>query len=375
MRGDDRQQQAMFSFLSPEQRVPQDHPLRTIRTLVDEVLRDVSPMFDAIYAQAGRPSIPPEQLLRALLLQVLYTVRSERLLMEELHYNLLFRWFVGLNMDESVWDHSTFSKNRERFLAGDVAQAFFDRVLAQARQRDLLSEEHFTVDATLLEAWASLKSFRPKDEPPETPPDDPGNPTVDFHGARRSNDTHQSATDADARLYRKGKGREAKLCYMGHVVMENRHGLAVRVQATTATGTAEAETAEDLVEQLAGDPIELDAALAGSRGRTVGADKAFDTADFVDAMRDLNVTPHVAQNTTGRRSAIDGRTTRHPGYAISQKARKRVEEIFGWLKTVGLMRKLRHRGTDRVDWVFVFTTAAYNLVRLGNILTAAETTG
>ena len=236
MRGDDRQQQAMFSVLSPEQRVPQDHPLRTIRTVVDEVLRDLSRTFDAIYAQAGRPSIPPEQLLRALLLQVLYTVRSERLLMEELHYNLLFRWFVGLNMDEPVWDHSTFSKNRERFLAGDVAQAFFDRVLAHARQHDLLSDEHFTVDATLLEAWASLKSFRPKDEPAEPPPDDPGNPTVDFHGERRSNDTHQSTTDADARLYRKGKGREAKLCYMGHVVMENRHGLAVRVQATIATG-------------------------------------------------------------------------------------------------------------------------------------------
>jgi len=374
-RGDDRQQQAMFSYLSPEQRVPQEHPLRTIRALVDDVLRDLSPTFDAIYARVGRPSIPPEQLLRALLLQVLYTVRSERLLMEELHYNLLFRWFVGLNMDEPVWDHSTFSKNRERFLAGGVADAFFDRVLAQARQRNLLSDEHFTVDATLLEAWASLKSFRQKDEPPAPPPDDPGNPTVDFHGERRSNDTHQSTTDPDARLYRKGKRREAKLCYMGHVVMENRHGLAVRVQATTAMGTAEPEMAEDLVEQLAGDPDELDERLAASQRRTVGADKAFDTADFVDAMRDLNVTPHVAQNTTGRHSAIDGRTTRHPGYAISQKARKRVEEIFGWLKTVGLMRKLRHRGTDRVDWVLVFTTAAYNLVRLGNILTAVETTG
>jgi len=375
MRGDDRQQQAMFSYLSPEERVPQDHPLRTIRSVVDEVLRDLSPTFDAIYAQAGRPSIPPEQLLRALLLQVLYTVRSERLLMEQLHYNLLFRWFVGLNMDEPVWDHSTFSKNRERFLAGGVADAFFDRVLAQARQRDLLSDEHFTVDATLLEAWASLKSFRPKDEPAAPPPDDPGNPTVDFHGERRSNDTHESTTDPDARLYRKGKGREAQLCYLGHVVMENRHGLAVRVQATTATGTAEAETAEDLVEQLAGDPEELEEQLATSQRRTVGADKAFDTADFVDAMRDLHVTPHVAQNSTGRRSAIDGRTTQHPGYAISQKARKRVEEIFGWLKTVGLMRKLRHRGTARVDWMFVFTTATYNLVRLGNILTAAETTG
>ncbi len=371
MRGDDRQQQAMFSYLSPEERVPQDHPLRTIRSLVDEVLRDLSPTFDAIYAQAGRPSIPPEQLLRALLLQVLYTVRSERLLMEQLHYNLLFRWFVGLNMEEPVWDHSTFSKNRERFLAGGVANAFFDRVLAQARQRDLLSDEHFTVDATLLEAWASLKSFRPKDETPEPPPDDPGNPTIDFHGERRSNDTHQSTTDPDARLYRKGKGREAKLCYMGHVVMENRHGLVVRAQATIAAGTAEAETAEDLVEQWAEDSDELDQQPASSQRRTVGADKAFDTTDFVDAMRDLNVTPHVAQNATRRRSAIDGRTTRHLGYAISQKARKRVEESFGWLKTVGLMRKLRHRGTDRVDWMFVFSAAIYNLVRLHTLITEA----
>ncbi len=383
MRGDDRQQQAMFSYLSPEQRVPQGHPLRTIRTLVDEVLRDLSPTFDAIYAQVGRPSIPPEHLLRALLLQVLYTVRSERLLLEQLDYNLLFRWFVGLNMDESVWDHSTFSKNRERFVTGDVAHAFFDRVLAEARRRDLVSDEHFTVDATLLEAWASMKSFRPKDESPTTPPDDPGNPTVDFHGERRSNDTHQSTTDPDARLYRKGKGREAKLCYMGHALMENRYGLVVQAQATLATGTAEAQTAEDLVEQLvvqaatATGTVEAELAeelveqLAGSQRRTVGADKAFDTADFVEGMRTLNVTPHVAQNTTGRRSAIDGRTTRHPGYAISQKFRKRVEESFGWLKTVGLMRKLRHRGTDRVDWMFVFSTAIYNLVRLRTLITEA----
>jgi IS5 family transposase len=298
-------------------------------------------------------------------------VRSERLLMEALHYNLLFRWFVGLNMDEPVWDHSTFSKNRERFLAGGVADAFFDRVLAQARQRNLLSDEHFTVDATLLEAWASLKSFRPKDEPPTTPPDDPGNPTGDLHGERRRNDTHQSTTDPEARLSRKGKGREAKLCYMGHVVMENRHGLVVRAEATIATGTAEAEAAADLVEQLAGEPDEEDDPRAGSRRRTVGADKAFDTTEFVAAMRDVNVTPHVAQNTTGRGSAIDGRTTRHPGYALSQTFRKRVEEIFGWLKTVGLMRKLRHRGPDRVDWMFVFSAAIYNLVRLRTLVAEA----
>ena len=321
MRGDDRHQEAMFSFLSPERRIPQDHPLRAIRAMVDEVLRDLSPTFDAIYAKVGRPSIPPEHLLRALLLQVLYTVRSERLLMEQLDYNLLFRWFVGLNMDEPIWDPSTYSKNRERFLAGGVAEAFFDRVLAQARQRNLLSDEHFTVDATLLEAWASLKSFRPKDEPPATPPNDPGNPTVDFHGERRRNDTHQSTTDPDARLYRKGPGREAKLCYMGHVVMENRHGLVVRAHATLATGTAEVETAEELVEQLVGDPDEPDGACAESRRRTVGADKGFDTEEFVGAMRDLNVTPHVAQkmmaarSTGGRRGIPATRPARHSASA------------------------------------------------------------
>jgi len=368
-RGDDRQQEGMFSYLSPEERVPPEHPLRTIRAMVDAVLHDLSPTFDALYAKIGRPSIPPEQLLRALLLQVLYTVRSERLLMEELHYNLLFRWFVGLNMDEPVWAPSTFSKNRERFLAGGVADAFFDRVLAQARQRNLLSDEHFTVDATLLEASASLKSFRPKGTPPATPPDDPGNPTVNFHGERRGNATHQSTTDPDARLARKGNGREAKLCYLGHVVMENRHGLVVQAQATIVTGTAEAAAAEDLVERLAGDSDESEEPVADSRRRTVGADKAFDTPDFVGAMRDLNVTPHVAQKLKG--SAIDGRTTRHPGYALSQTFRKRVEEGFGWLKTVGLMRKLRHRGTDRVDWMFVFSTAVYNLVRLRTLIAEA----
>jgi transposase len=383
MRGDDRQQQAMFSYLSPEQRVPQDHPLRTIRTLVDGVLRELSPTFNAIYSQIGRPSIPPEHLLRALLLQILYTVRSERLLMEQLQYNMLFRWFVGLNMDEPVWDHSTYSKNRDRFLAGAVAQAFFDRVLAAARARDLMSDEHFTVDATLLEAWAGMKSFRPKDDPPTTPPGDPGNPTVDFHGTRRSNASHASTTDPEARLYRRSKGREAKLSYMAHVVMENRNGLIVQAQATIATGTAEAQTAETLVEQVIVEAAtttgtveaaladELVEQLAGTRRRTVAADKGFDTADFVAGMRALNVTPHVAQNDTGRRSAIDGRTTRHPGYAISQRFRKRVEEGFGWFKTVGLLRKLRYRGTDRVDWVVVFTAAIYNLVRMRTLIAEA----
>lgn len=373
MRGDDRQQQAMFSYLSPEQRVPQDHPLRAIRTMVDEVLRDLSPTFDALYAKVGRPSIPPEQLLRTLLLQVLYTVRSERQLMEQLDYNLLYRWCVGLNLDEAVWDPTTFSTNRQRLLEGDIAQAFFDRVLAQARARDLLSAEHFTVDGTLLEAWASLKSLRPKEEgraaaaPP--PPDDPGNPTVDFHGERRSNATHASTTDPDARLYRKGKGREAKLCSRGPALMENRNGLVVQAEATIATGTAEPEAAEDLVERLASEPEAGEDPVTDDRRRTVGADKGFDTPEFVDAMRDLNVTPHVAQKTTG--SAIDGRTTRHPGYAVSQRARKRVEEIYGWLKTVGPMRTLHHRGTELVDWMFVFACAAYNLVRIRTLSVAA----
>jgi transposase len=363
MRGDDLQQAAVFSVISPEQRVPVDHPLRVIRTMVDHVLQKLSPEFDRLYSRIGRPSIPPEKLLRALLLQVLYTIRSERLLMEQLDYNLLFRWFVGLNMDDPIWDPTTLTKNRQRLLDGDIAQSFFAGVLALARERDLVSDEHFTVDATLVEAWAGLKSFRAKDAPPPSePPDDPGNPTVNFHGERRSNATHESATDPEARLMRKGKGKEAKLCYMGHVLMENRHGLAVRAQATQATGTAEPETALALVEQMPRAP-----------GRTLGADKAFDMADFVEALRDLEITPHVAQHTTGRRSAIDGRTTRHPEYEVSQRKRKRIEEIFGWLKTVGLLRKLHHRGTERVDWIFVFAAAVYNLVRLRNILMAVET--
>jgi transposase len=360
MRGDDPHQGWVYSYILPEQRIPQDHPLRAIQAMVDKVLHELSPAFDRLYSKVGRPSIPPERLLRALLLQVLYTIRSERQLMEQLDYNLLFRWFVGLNMDDPIWDATTFTKNRQRLLDGDIAQAFFERILAQARKQHLLSAEHFTVDATLLEAWAGLKSFRPKQKDPTDPPspDDPGNPTVNFHGERRRNATHQSTTDPDARLCRKGNGREAKLSYLGHVVMENRHGLVVSAQATAATGTAEAHTAEDLLEQV-----------VGERHCTVGADKAFDSRDFVDGMRDLNVTPHIAQNPRG--SAIDARTTRHAGYEISQRTRKRVEEIFGWLKTVGVMRKLRHRGTDRVDWMFVFACAVYNLVRLRNLQAVA----
>jgi transposase len=358
MRGDDLQQDAMFSYVSPERRVPADHPLRPIRRMVDQVLKGLSGHFDTLYSSTGRPSIAPEKLLRTLLLQVLYTVRSERLLLEQLDYNLLFRWFVGLNMDDPVWDATVFSKNRERLLKGEVAQAFFEQVLKLARQQDLLSDEHFTVDGTLIEAWAGQKSFQKKDTPVGPPPDDPGNPTVDFHGEKRSNQTHQSKTDPEARLYKKGPGKEAKLSYQGQVLMENRNGLVTGTRLTPATGTAEREAAVEMAQQIAG--------RDGHRV-TVGADKAYDTHDFVRELRDLKVTPHVAQNSQNRSSAIDGRTTRHAGYALSQRKRKQVEEVFGWIKTVGLMRKTRHRGLARVGWMFTFTAAAYNLVRIRNL--------
>jgi transposase len=355
MRGDHEQQAPMWSYISPEQRIPQDHPLRPLRTLVDAVLQALSPRFSRLYAKTGRPSVAPERLLRALLLQVLYSIRSERQLMEQLDYNLLYRWFVGLNMDDPIWDVSVFTKNRQRLLDGEVAEAFFDAVLAQARERQLLSNEHFTVDGTLIQAWAGLKSFQRKDVPP-APPDDPGNPTVNFHGERRRNATHESTTDPDARLFRKGSAQEARLCYQGHVLMDHRHGLAVGGRLTSAGASAERDAAVVL------------AAGAISRARaTLAADKAYDTRDFVATLRALGVTPHVAQNTTKRRSAIDARTTRHPGYGLSQRARKRVEEIFGWLKTVGLLRQTRHRGLPRVGWMFVFGLAAYNLLRIRNL--------
>jgi transposase len=348
----------MFSYVAPEQRVPSDHPLRKIREITDEILKSMSGIFGRMYSRIGRPSIPPEQLLRALLLQVLYTVRSERMLMEQLDYNLLFRWFVGLNLDDAVWDVTVFTKNRDRLLQGDIAKEFFHRVVEQARSLDLMSDEHFTVDGTLLEACASLKSFQrieDKDQDPKAG-DDPGNPTVDFHGEKRSNETHESTTDPDSMLARKGSGKEAKLSYSGHVLMENRNGLVVDAAVLPATGTAEREAALMMMEWIPGDhPI------------TIGADKAYDTKAFVNETRALNATPHVAQNNKGRKSAIDERTTRHPGYAVSQQKRKRVEEIFGWIKTVGGMRKLRHRGWQVVDWMFTFTAAAYNLVRLRNL--------
>jgi transposase len=361
MRGADQNQDGMFSYLSPAARVPKDHPLRPIKKMVNQALSELWHDFEAMYAKEGRPSIPPEKLLRALLLQVLYTVRSERLLMEQLDYNLLFRWFVGLSMDDPVWDHSTFSKNRERFLRSDLAAAFFGRIKDQAAQAGLLSDEHFTVDGTLIEAWASMKSFRPQDNPPPPAGGAGRNPEVDFHGERRLNQTHASTTDPEARLYRKGKGKEAKLCFMGHVLMENRHGLIISPRLTSATGTAERETAVELVSEIPG------------RYRiTVGGDKGYDTGEFVQSLRTLKAVPHVAQNRTGRSSAIDGRTTRHAGYASSQRLRKRVEEIFGWIKTVGHLKKTRHRGQERVGWVFTFTAAAYNLVRIRNLTVVAS---
>ena len=358
MRGDDLHQTEMFSYVSPERRVPKDHPLRPIRKMVDEILVELSPRFKTLYSSTGRPSIAPEKLLRALLLQVLYSVRSERMLMEQLDYNLLFRWFVGLNMDDGIWDATTFSKNRERLLKGDIADAFFNQVLERARGYGLLSDEHFTVDGTLVEAAASLKSFKKKGDGDQTPPDDPGNPTVNFHGEKRSNQTHQSKTDPEALLSKKGKGKEAKLNYAGHLIMENRNGLAIDATVTQATGTAERDAGAVFARKV-----------GGGRRVTIGADKAYDTRDFVEQVRQANVTPHVAQNDRRRRSAIDERTTRHAGYAVSQRKRKRIEEIFGWGKTVGLLRKLRHRGIAKVRWVFKFTVAAYNLVRSRNLVT------
>jgi transposase len=329
--------------------------------MVDAVLKELSAPFDRLYSDTGRPSIAPEKLLRALLLQVLYTVRSERLLMEQLNYNLLFRWFVGLNLDDPLWDPSTFSKNRERLLEGDVAHAFFDQVWTQAREHDLLSDEHCTVDGTLMEAWAGQKSFQRKlTEPPPLPPDDAGNPSIDFRGERRTNATHASTTDPEARLYKKAKGQEAQLSYLGHVLMENCHGLVVDTCVTQATGTAEREAALAMVE-----------AIPGRHRITPGADQNDDTRDFIREWRELRGTPHVAQHTTGRSSAMDGRTTHHPGYAISQRKRKQVEEIFGWLNTVGLVRKARHRGVARVGWMFTFAAGAYNLVRMRTLAAVA----
>ena len=340
-----------------------DHPLRAIRAMMDEVLSQLSRRFDSMYARVGRPSIAPEKLLRAQVLQMLYSIRSERLLMEEMDYNLLFRWFVGLNADEEVWDATTFSKNRDRLLEAEVAKEFLAVVVEQARGKGLTSDEHFTLDGTLLEAWASLKSFRPKEEKPAAAPDDPGNPTVNFRGEKRSNETHQSKSDPEALLARKGEGKEAKLSYSGNLLVENRNGLIVDAEVFQANGTAERDAALIMLEQI-----------EGTKLVTVGGDKAFDTREFVKECRHMRVVPHVAQN-FGRRggSAIDGRTTRHAGYVISQRKRKRIEECFGWLKTIALLRKVRHRGVCKVHWIFTLACAAYNLVRMRNLAAAIPT--
>ena len=352
MRGSDEQPGYLFSYVSAEARVPPDHPLRPVRGIVEAALRRLSPRFDTLYVKFGRPSIAPEKLLRALLLQVLYTIRSERQLVEQLQYNLLFQWFVGLSLDDAVWDATTFTKNRDRLLTGEIAEAFFAEVLAAARAQGLLSAEHFTVDGTLVEAWASQKSFRPRHED-GPPPSSGGNPDVNFRGAPRRNATHQSTTDPDARLAKKGGGA-ATLSYAGHVLMENRHGFVVDTRLTPADGYGEIDAALSMLEALPDRP-----------GITVAADKWYDTARFVAECRHMRITPHVAQKP---HSAIDARTTRQPGYALSQRRRKRVEEIFGWMKTVGLLRKLRHRGGPLVAWIFTFTAAAYNLVRLRTLL-------
>jgi transposase len=359
MRGSDERSGALFSYVDLEARVPSGHPLRAIRAIVNEALGELSPTFARLYAPQGRPSIPPEQLLRALLLQAFYSIRSERQLMERLDFDLLFRWFVGLGIDDPVWDHSTFSKNRDRLLEGDVAAEFLATLLDRPKVRRLLSSEHFSVDGSLVEAWASMKSFRPKDDPGDPP--EGRNGSRDFHGERRRNDSHASTTDPDARLYRKGPGQEARLCFVGHVLMENRHGLVVDAELTRASGHAERLAALAMLDRLPTvGPV------------TLGADRGFDAKDFVLELRERRITPHIAQNTSGRRSAIDGRTTRHDGYAQSQRARKRIEEAFGWIKTIAGQARTRLRGLDRVRWSFTLAATAYNLIRLPKLIEATR---
>lgn len=355
MRGIEDKTEAMFVYLSPESFVPKDHPLRPIKSMVDAALTGLDKQFDALYSDTGRPSIPPEHLLKALLLQALYSIRSNRLLVEQLHYNILFRWFIGLALDEKVWDHSSFSTNLERLIEADVSRCLLAQIVAQARKARLLSDEHFSVDGTLIEAWASIKSFQPKDDDPKPPVG--RNQERDFHGEKLKNDTHASTTDPDARLYKKSKGKEARMSYLGHALMENRNGLIIDGVITHATGTAEREAAAEMV-----------ADVAGNKRITVGGDKGYDTHDYVEELRGLNATPHVAQNVERNGgSAIDERTTRHEGYRVSLRIRKRIEEVFGWIKTVGNLRKTRHRGVPKVDWYFTLALSAYNLVRMRNL--------
>lgn len=348
MRGREADQSGLFSYVSLEERVPKSHPLRRIRRYVEEALSSMHEEFDILYSNRGRPSIPPERLLKALFLQVLYSIRSERQLVEQLDYNLLFRWFVGLELDDPVWNASTFTKNRERLLEGEVSFRLFDAVLSQARKKGLLSKEHFTVDGTLIEAWASHQSFQPKD-----PDDHDGS---QFHGQRRSNQTHESRTDPDSRLAKKGPGKEAKLSYQGNILIENRNGLIVETELVTCSGRAETEAGLEMLERL-----------PGSHRVSVGADKGYDNATFVDGCRAIEVTPHVLQSTKGRRSRIDERTTRHVGYQQSVNARPRVEGPIGWLKEYGLLRRPKFRGKDKVSWIFTFSAMVFNLVRMNNL--------
>lgn len=363
MRGTTKQQESMFSLKTPGDRVPKDHPLRRIKDLADGALATLSGTFDKMYSRMGRPSIPPEQLLKASLLMALFSVRSERQFCEQLDYNLMFRWFLDMGMEEASFDHSTFSLNRERLLEHDVAKQFFAAVVTQAKKAGLVSAEHFSVDGTLIEAWASLKSFRPKDEDKDDkpPPDDKGNPTVDFHGEKRSNETHESTTDPEARLARKGNGKEAKLAFCANGLIENRNGLLVGLNVLLATGTAEREGALKL----------LNEAVPGKRRVTLGGDKGYDTKDFVADLGVLNVTPHIAQNITERRgSAVGSRTTRHAGYAVSQRKRKLIEEVWGWMKTIGSFRKSRFVGRVKTELAALFVGAAYNLVRIAKLAPA-----
>jgi transposase len=363
MRGRRDPQVTMLAFIDLESRVPPDHPLRTIKMVADRALEGLSPEFDRMYAEDGRPSIPPERLLKASLLIALYSVRSERAFCEELDYHLLFRWFLGMNLMEASFDATTFTKNRERLLKHHVGQQLFDKALLEADGRGLLSDEHFSIDGTLIEAAASLKSFKPKGGAPPSDDWDPGNPSVDFHGEKRTNTSHQSTTDPEARLLRKGKGKEAKLVFMAHALMENHNGLVADLQMTEATGTAE----RDAVPVLLGQARER-----GFHPKSVGGDKNYDTRDCVATLRNRGVTPHVAQSTKGRKSAIDGRTTRHPGYAVSQRLRKRVEEIFGWMKTVGGFRRTRYRGLDKTSLAAYVVATAYNLVRMSKLVSAPQ---
>ncbi len=361
MRGADEKQSSMLCLLSPESRVPATHPLRAIKKLADAALVELSPLFDEMYSAVGRPSIPPERLLKSQLLIALYTVRSERMFCEQLDYNMLFRWFLDMSMVEESFAPTVFTKNRDRLIEHDVARQFFERVVAQARSANLMSDDHFTVDGTLIEAWASLKSFRKKDEKPgdRPPPDDPGNPSVDFHGEKRSNDTHVSTTDPEAKLARKSNNTGAKLSYSQHALMENRNGLLVDLRIAPATGAAERETARDMLDDL-----------PGKHRITVGGDKGYDTRQFVAECREMAITPHVAQNISQRRSsAVDDRTVRHAGYAISMRIRKRVEEIFGWMKTVGGFRRTRYRGEARTELASYLVGAAYNLLRIARLIT------